>query len=193
MLRAVLLDIMDTVIRDPYREALEAATGRSLQDLFERRDASAYPAFERGEISEDEYWAVFADAGIEVDVAAFHATRRAGYRWLPGMAELLDDLAGTVDRLGATNYPCWIEELRAGMLAGRFEEVYASCELGARKPDQTFFDRLLDDAGYTADEVVFVDDRQRNVDGAAEAGIQALRFVGADELREHLRDAGLDV
>lgn len=184
---------MDTVVRDPYREALEAATGLPPRELFSRRDPSAYPSLERGELPETDYWATYAAAGIPVDVDAFHAARRAGYRWLPGMRQLLEDLDGHAHRIAASNYPSWIDEVAETFLAGVFDAVHASCHLGVRKPDDGFYLRLLDAVDAAADEVAFVDDREVNVAAAARVGLRAHRFTGADALRVWLRQQRLPV
>jgi HAD superfamily hydrolase (TIGR01509 family) len=191
--RIVAFDLMDTVVRDPYREALEAATGVPVEELFASRDATAYPALERGDLAEEAYWATYAAAGFEVDVDAFHATRRAGYRWLAGMRELLEDLEGHVHRVVASNYPRWIEEVHDTFLGDAFDDVQASCHLGARKPDPTFYTRLLDVLRAAPDEVAFVDDREANVAAAREVGMHATVFAGAEALRHWLRELGVPV
>jgi HAD superfamily hydrolase (TIGR01509 family) len=182
-LPVIAFDLMDTLVRDPFREALEAATGRPLEDLFRLRDRAAYPAFERGEITEEDYWRAYATADIAVDPAAFHRTRRAGYAWLDGMRELLDELAGRVHRVVASNYPLWIEELAADWLGGRVDAVYASCHFGVRKPAPEFYRRLVAAVGVRPDQILFVDDRQDNVDGAVAAGLAAVRFDGVASVR----------
>lgn len=191
MTRVVLFDVMDTVLVDPYRDALTAATSLPLDELHARRDVDLWPAFERGDLDEAGYWEGWEAAGIACDRDAFHAARRAGTRWVPGMAELLDDLAGVVERVAASNYPVWIEELATEHLAGRFEQVVASHHLGVRKPDPAFFDRLLARIDARADEVVFVDDRQVNVEAAHTYGIVSHRFSDAATLRAWLRGAGI--
>jgi len=189
----VAFDLMDTVVRDPFREALEAGTGMALEELFQRKRASSWPAFERGELTESEYWQQFHDAGIDLDPEAFHEARVGGYEWIAGMRQLLDDLEGLVRRVVASNYPVWIEELANGMLGGRFERVLASHHLGVRKPEPAFFERFLDEVGADADTVLFVDDRERNVDGARAVGLRAHLFAGAPDLRARLLAEGVDV
>lgn len=189
--RAVAFDLMDTLVRDPFQAALEAATGLPLAELLARRDPHVYPAFERGEVDEVAYWAHYTDAGIEVDPEAFHRVRRDGAQLLPGVGQLLDDLEGAVVRAAATNYPVWVEDLVATRLAGRLEVVVASCHLGVRKPDLGFYRGLVTTLGVEADEVLFVDDRQVNVEGARAAGLRAHRFVGAEHLRSWLREHGV--
>jgi HAD superfamily hydrolase (TIGR01509 family) len=190
-LTAVAFDLMDTVVRDPFRDALTAGTGRSLAEVLRRKDAEGWPRFERGELTEAEYFQTYGD--LEVDVAAFHHARRAGYRWLPGMRELLEDLAGEVVRATASNYPVWVEELADGLLAGCFDAVIASHHLGVRKPDPAFYARLCAKLEADPERVLLVDDRPANVEGALAAGLRAHRFADAEDLRARLRSEGVGV
>lgn len=187
----VALDLMDTVVRDPVRAALHAATGLALREVLSRRDPDAWPRFERGEIGEEEYVAAHGDLPFDVD--AFHRERRAGYAFVPGMDALLDDLAGHVVRVAATNYPVWVRELATDLLDGRFEQVVASHELGVRKPDRRFYRALCSRVGAEPEEIAFVDDREDNARAAAALGLRAHRFVGAGALRRWLRGQGLGI
>lgn len=189
--RVVALDLMDTVLTDPFREALLAATGLGLGELLARRDPTVYPAFERGELDEATYWARYAAAGIDVDPEAFHRVRRAGLGFLPGMAELLDELAGRVRRVTASNYPSWVEEVARDHLEGRFEQIIASCHLGVRKPDAGFYTGLLEAVDASPTEVLFVDDREENVVGARAVGLRAHHFTDAHGLRAWLVAEGV--
>lgn len=183
---------MDTLVRDPFRDALEAATGRTVAELFALRDPQVYPAFERGELDEAAYWAHYEPAGIAADPQEFHRVRRAGTRWIEGMAELADELgAAAVRRVAATNYPIWVEELTTGLLAGRIDHVVASCHVGVRKPEPAFYRRLLDDIELSPAEVAFIDDREVNVAAAGEAGLAAHRFTDAATARAWLVELGL--
>ncbi len=191
MIRAVAFDVMDTLLADPFREALWAATGLTLDQLAARRPPHVHPAFERGELTEPEYWAAFAHAGIEVDPAAFHRERRARTTWLDGMADLLDDLAGRVVRVAATNYPVWVEELVEHHLDGRVEQVVSSHQLGVRKPDAGFYAGLLDAVELPASQVLFVDDRRANVAGARAVGLGSHRFTDVRSVRAWLAGHGV--
>lgn len=194
-LRVVAFDLMDTVLHDPYREALEAGTGLPLEELRERRGPQwdAWPAFERGELTEEEYWRLHEERGVGIDLEAFHRARRAGYRFLPGMPELVAELRDQVRCVVASNYPAWIAELEAGLLAGRFDAVYASHHLGVRKPDADFFRELLRRTRTAPEELLFVDDRRVNVEAARQLGIPAHHFDDVALLAERLRAEGLEV
>lgn len=195
-LAALCLDLMGVVLHDPYLEAIEAAVEVPLAEVWRHKDLTSWPEFECGLIDEAEFerrfWAEGAP-GLRFDAEAFHRTRRAGYRFMPGMEELIADAraAGLALHV-ASNYPVWIEELRTAFgLDQRFDGVWASCHLGVRKPDPAFYQRLLDKAALPAEACLFADDRQVNVDAAAAVGMRAHLFTSADDLRARLAAEGV--
>jgi HAD superfamily hydrolase (TIGR01509 family) len=193
MLTALYIDLMDTIVSDPYREALRAATGLDLSEVAGRRDPAAWPDFERGAIDEDEFVRrFFADGEDVFDIDAFHRARRAGCALLPGMADLLDELDGRVDRHIASNYPVWIRDVVAAHgLDERVEGVHASHELGVRKPDPAFYALLVERVGHDPATCLFVDDRPANCTAAEAAGMRAHVFTDAEDLRRRLVAEGV--
>lgn len=190
-IQAVAFDLMDTVVVDPYRAAIEAATGMAAEDLIAQRDPDLYPALERSEIDEESYWQAHRDLGIAVDPDRFHAVRRQQSVFIDGMDHLLDDLAGSVIRATASNYPHWVDELAEQQLAGRFERVIASCHLRVRKPEPEFFERLADALGLEMASIAFVDDRAVNVEAARALGMPSHRFSTVSKVRTWLVDLGV--
>lgn len=187
---------MDTVIRDPYREAIEAATGLPLAEALPLRDPRSWPEFEVAAIDEAEFARRFFGAGSgrpdeprapAFDLAAFHRARRAGYAFLPGVRPILEALRGRVRTFVASNYPVWIDELRAThRLDELFDGVFASHHFRVRKPSRAFYERLLEAIGLPAEDCLFVDDRAANCEGAARLGMRTHVFVDAETLREAL-------
>jgi putative hydrolase of the HAD superfamily len=57
-----------------------------------------------------------------------------------------------------------------------FDAVFGSAELGAAKPDRTFYRRVTDALKVAPDEILFWDDSGRNVDAARAYGWQAEPF-----------------
>lgn len=190
-IRTVAFDVMDTVFHDPFREALRAATGMEPAHYFRQRDPDLYRSLERGEITEDVYWQRIRRDGIDIDPAEFHRVRLDGTRWIDGMPELLEDLAGVVERVTASNYPIWIEDLATRLLDRHFEYVLASCHLGVRKPDVAFYEALLQRIDRRPDEVLFIDDREGNVEAARRCGVRSHRFTDVATLRAWLASEGV--
>lgn len=74
-----------------------------------------------------------------------------------------------------------------------FEVAAVSAELGFLKPDARIYQWLLETGGIKASESVFLDDVQRNVDGAKAVGMEAFVFRTAAEAREDLRALGVSL
>jgi putative hydrolase of the HAD superfamily len=76
-------------------------------------------------------------------------------------------------------------------LRDAFDVALSSCYVGLRKPHAPIYRRALDILGRPAERILFIDDRQENVAGAEAAGMKALRFDGADQLRRDLETLGV--
>ncbi len=188
--RVVALDLMDTVIYDPYREAIEAATGVGLEALREQRDPTAWTRFELGELDEAGYAAAYflPHVGRSLDIDTLRQRMFAGYRFLEGMEDLLARLATVAPLHILSNYnPPWYAEICRRFAIDRFVSGHhPSFVLGARKPQPEFFQRALARLGESPDAVLFVDDRAVNVAAARDAGMIATVFHDAATLRAQL-------
>ena len=74
-----------------------------------------------------------------------------------------------------------------------FSTIVISAEVGVKKPDPTIYRVLLDRLGVPANECVFIDNNQANVDAAKSLGMQAIRFESAPQLREALAAMGISM
>lgn len=83
-----------------------------------------------------------------------------------------------------------------GLDESLFGVAVYSCEIGLAKPDPAYFEKAVAMIGAEPGEVLFVDDKQENVDGARSVGLAAERWElaeGHDLLRELLGRNGVDV
>ncbi|HEY0640885.1 MAG TPA: HAD family phosphatase [Pseudonocardiaceae bacterium] len=69
-----------------------------------------------------------------------------------------------------------------------FERLLFSCDLGTTKPDARCYRDALAQLGAEPHEVIFVDDRQENVDGARAVGIRAALLTDGARLDEVLSE-----
>jgi putative hydrolase of the HAD superfamily len=67
-----------------------------------------------------------------------------------------------------------------------FRGVVISGEIQLMKPEPEIYLHLLERFGLRAQESVFVDDMQANVDGAKAVGLHAIRFHDATQCRQEL-------
>ena len=102
-----------------------------------------------------------------------------------------------VRALRASGMPCFVgtnqERNRANFmrlemgLQADTDGVFASCDLGARKPDRAFFDRLAERLNLEPASLLLIDDSHENVAGARAAGWCAEHFTTWQAFRKHLR------
>ncbi len=67
-----------------------------------------------------------------------------------------------------------------------FEKYILSYEVGFMKPDVRIFQEALKWAAVDPRQVLFIDDTKGHVEAAVSLGMQGIRFVSADQLREEL-------
>ena len=67
-----------------------------------------------------------------------------------------------------------------------FEYKLLSYQVGVKKPDPSIFQMAISRLAVDADEIVFIDDQENNVEAADKLGMHGLVFQNADQLRKDL-------
>ena len=184
----LLLDIMSTVVYDPFLIELPGFFGMSFQELIKDKDPDAWPMFERGEIDEPTFWRTFFKDRREVDVQGIRRALKQAYTFLPGMEALLVELQqARVPMHALSNYPVWWEMIEDKLDLSRFMSWdFVSCKMGVRKPDPRIYERAAGALDVPPSGCIFVDDRLTNCDGARAVGMRAITFESAAQLRADL-------
>ena len=72
-----------------------------------------------------------------------------------------------------------------------FDETILSGEVGLVKPNPEIYRLLLNKIEYSANECLFIDDSQINIDTARDLGFYAIHFESPEGLRRELREYGV--
>jgi putative hydrolase of the HAD superfamily len=72
-----------------------------------------------------------------------------------------------------------------------FDEVVASHQIGASKPDPKFYNKALEASGCLAEECVFIDDLPENIAGARAAGFHGILYQDHDRFLQELQVLGI--
>lgn len=114
---------------------------------------------------------------------------------VPGVHEIVAELDQkgvplfAITNFSADFWPPFAE--RESAFFRRFRDIVVSGEEKLMKPDPAIYYLALDRFGLPARDVLFIDDRQINVDGALAVGMRAHLFTSAEDLRARLVDEGL--
>ncbi len=139
-----------------------------------------------GRSSAADYWRTFSElAGTDVNedlwATYFRPTRRER------MYALVERLKNHYRVVAGTNTldPHYQVHQRQGDY-DIFHATYASHLMHEAKPDRAFYDSIVQAEQVAPEGALFIDDLQQNVDGAKQAGLQALHFTDVETLTDAL-------
>ncbi len=184
----LLLDIMDTVVRDPFWD-MPGFFGCAFEELWPQVHPSAWIDFELDRIDEATFLRTFFADGRSYDARGLLDLVRRGTWWIEGMQELLAELkAAGVEMHALSNYPNWWRRIEQDHQLSRFLSwSFVSCDTGLRKPDLAAYTSAAATLERPVEDFVFVDNTGRNCKAAAQAGMAAIKFTDADALRAALQ------
>ena len=201
-IRNVVFDVGNVLV--PWDPAGIEATGlgkaRVEADGFvpPLRGNPVWLAVNRGELSLDEAKAVYvAEQGFTPqEIDALWEALFAAFPLITDTRVMMDELKAAGYRLFAItdNVHEIVAQLKRDYdFFDLFEVAAVSAELGFLKPDPRIYRWLLETGGIEAGESVFLDDVERNVEGAKAVGMGACVFTTAAKAREDLRALGVSI
>ena len=191
-MKVILFDVMSTLFYDPFYVELPKAFDCSLNELLRGRDRTAWIDFERNEISEEQFFQRFFGERAAIDGPKMASVILNKCRYLEGIEGLLSDLQGRAILATLSNYPIWFDRLVEKLdLQQYMDSMFVSYQLGVRKPDPRAYLKPVQQLSTTADNCLFIDDRLDNCQAANSAGMDAIVFQNAVQLRQELQQRGL--
>jgi len=61
-------------------------------------------------------------------------------------------------------------------LRSKFDYILISGDVGLEKPDRRFYEKLIEEMGERPEDILFIDDRKENIDGASVVGLSTLLY-----------------
>jgi len=101
----------------------------------------------------------------------------------PQMLAAIRDYHTRYSTVLLTNFPSHLHEFLRTVwnIEGTFDHVIASCDVKLLKPDPRMYQYALEQAGCRAEEAVFIDDREGNVQGAQSIGMRGIVFQNPEQ------------
>lgn len=149
--------------------------------------------YERGEFSKDEFTKrVFGDMSLEWDPHFWEVRIKLKKRY-DEMFEFLEKIKEKysvyfVSNEGREYWKMVDEKLD---ITRHFIDGVVSFQAGVRKPDLKIFKMLLERNNLKPEECIFIDDSEKNLDGARQLGMEVLHYTGVKKLEGDLRKLGI--
>ena len=168
---------------------------RFSESEFEAANLEKRKAIKAGK-SDIDFWLEFAQKkGIQPPknwALKYTATLKESVGADPNMYVLIDQLKENGIRVGMLSNidDRYTKLIRDFGFYEPFKPCLLSCEMGLEKPDPKAYELLLQTMNLPAEEIVFIDDKEENVEAAKTIGIDAILFTSEHQLREELSKRG---
>jgi epoxide hydrolase-like predicted phosphatase len=197
MIRALITDFGGVLVRtrtDRSRRALEVRLGL-LPNTLENRVFGGEISLrgQHGEISEEEFWQAVAR---DLDCARIGLTPQT-FRTEFFADDFLDeDLVAFIRGVRPQLKTGLISNAWSGMremihttvpIADAFDALVISAEEKMMKPDPRIYQLALDRLGVCADEAIFLDDVQENIEACQALGMQGVHFKSSEQAQRDIR------
>jgi HAD superfamily hydrolase (TIGR01509 family) len=189
----IVLDAMGVIFRaaDDVADLLLPFIAETGGNVSPEIVESAYLDASLGRVGADDFWRkVGLDSSVEDKYLERHALT-------PGIESFLS-CAGEINMpvwCLSNDVERWSIKLRNTFdLEKSFAGAIISSAVGSRKPNPSIYQSLLEASRYRADQLLFIDDRTKNVDAARSMGIRSVLFGPESNfarLERELRDGAL--
>ncbi|MEP6643061.1 MAG: HAD family phosphatase [Acidobacteriaceae bacterium] len=208
-IQVVIFDYGQVLARPPLRSDVEsmAAIFKISTQRFEELYWRPRLTYDRGDLDVVSYWTEVAVAAaktcdgsvndqsaaaaltpamienlVEIDTQSWSRPDEATVRWATQLRQAGLELAVL------SNMPLELSRNLVGRCQwlSVFERFIFSCDVRAVKPEAAIYQVCLDEVHSLPGEVLFLDDRQENVDGAIRAGMNSVLFDNLEGTMERV-------
>ena len=191
--RVLLLDVMGTLVSEPFEVDVPRFFGVTLADLYGLLTPGLWVDFEKNLVDETTFLQNFFADRRAYDHHGLKTCLYHSYQFLDGIEAVLGELKAAGARMHLlSNYPRWYTLIEEKLALSRYAPwSFVSCDTGVRKPDADAYLGAASALGVRPDACVFVDDRAKNCAAARALGMRALHFENASRLRADLVKVGV--
>lgn len=176
MIKAIIFDCFGVLYPDTYWAMAHEFLGSGL-DIQRQQLQDLVRQVDLGVITRDELWSKFADI--------VGKTKDEIYERLEDFGGLDKRLLNFIDEHKSSHRIGMISNVGQGFIermfvdkpaTDYFDSIVLSSDVGLVKPDVKIYELSASQLGVELSECVFTDDLQKNVDGAINAGMQAIKY-----------------
>lgn len=194
MIKAIIFDLgrvlVDVDLTKGIFRYLNIPADNADLKLMEKLFADSYfQDYVRGKLSPQEFHKAFCrNTGISLDYEDFKREWCTVFREMDGMENLVDELSrkyrlGLLSDLGPLHWAYIKDHLP---LLKYFAKPLLSFQTACVKPEARCYELAAESVQCQPQECLFIDDRPVNVQGASQAGMEAIAFKSVAALRREL-------
>lgn len=146
--------------------------------------------FQTGTVTEQQFWMNMAkrlNTAAPKVASLWTEAFMVAYKPRPEMVTLVSNLrkAGCKTAI-ISNTEMPVVKIIDKQICDYMDVTVLSCLEGTAKPGRKIYDLTLDRLGIPAQEAIFIDDKQPNIDGAKQAGLQTILFKSTEKFKKDI-------
>lgn len=194
--KALIFDLGNVVFHCSMDKALASwaiCSGQELTIIKQKLDLNhpTHDQFERGEIEEDEFRKFISD---KIDFPLSKEEFQEGWNSIygeevSGISALIDAYSVEFRIIGLTNSNkthAEVWESKYSSILSKFESIFSSHEIHCRKPEQAAYQVCIDYLDLAPSNIIFLDDKIENIQGAVELGLAGILVESFDQMNKDL-------
>ena len=200
---AVVLDYGEVLCSRPSPDALAGMAGMFGIDAekFLAIYRSSRNPYDRGDLTADAYWAELARrTGVTIDSQDIEKLRRLDVQMWSNINQEMTEWLARIHSGGFRT--AILSNMQTDMAAHArrkfdwlryIDHQVFSCEVRSIKPDPAIYQHALAQLDAPQTEVLFVDDREENIQAARALGICGILFESVAKFRKDLEELGFPI
>lgn len=194
-IKAVIFDMGNVLVSLEFsRGLLKFCCGDSINNIPEVLKNRVFSDFAEGKINPEQFHRVTCEQfGLNFSFEQFCQHWCNMFNPMQGIDAILKELDGKVELglLSDTDPLHWAFVNKNWPFIKTIKKTTLSFEINCCKPAPQAFLKAAEKVGVTPSECLFIDDLQRNIDGAKAVGMDAIHFINPKDLRAELFNRGL--
>lgn len=191
MIKAIIFDLGGVMATDPLPSTckkLAKITGIEFNKVYEIARQNQDPV-QRGKIGVKRYWEnIKRDLKSDFDINEIKNSSLKSLRPYSRMINLVKKLrkkykVGLLSNTEKENFEYWNKKYSFDKI---FDDIVTSFEIGSRKPEKEIYKKSIEKLGVKPNEIVFVDNEIKNLNGATRLGIRTLLYDTYDNFLSRL-------
>ena len=199
MIKAFVFDLGNVIVSFNHRkivEQLQRVCEKASEEIFaEAISSTLVQAYNVGKITSAEFFdSVNRSLKLEMDFADFSRAWNCTFEADPIIPEPFIKKLSESYRLlvlsdtNALHFDFIMENFS---ILNHFDDFVLSHKIGAVKPSTEIFRAVIEKAECLPEECIFIDDVEKNVEGARRNGLNALHFISIEQLEADLKAMNL--
>jgi len=192
MIKAIIFDWGGVLIENHDKERYEimAKTFKTSYKKFTDYYSKVNSALTKGLVEESKFWASIA----QFFNTKILSNRRLEVETLMATYKENTDIIELVKLIKKKGYKIVLlsntDEYSARFFLDKYPDLFNktifSCRVHSRKPEKEIYLKTLDILQLNSDEMVFIDDKQINIDVAKELGFNTILFINTEQFKADL-------